>query len=76
MSAYFHATHSTVFSGEEEQQRSSELHHGAGYLAYEYLLAHYGLEKTVTWRSDRNTGNAALGRPGRAGFPRLPNCGA
>ena len=62
MSAYFHATHSTVFSGEEEQQRSSELHYGAGYLAYEYLLAYYGLEKTVTWWSDSNTGECGTGK--------------
>ena len=62
MSAFFHATHSTVFSGEEEQPRSSELHHGAGYLAYEYLLAHYGLEKTVTWWSDWTTGECGTGK--------------
>jgi hypothetical protein len=46
----------------EEQQRSSELHYGAGYLAYEYLLAHYGLEKTVTWWRDWNTGECGSGK--------------
>ena len=61
MTAYFRATHSTVFSGEEEQ-RSSELHYGAGYLAYEYLLADYGLEKTVTWWRDWNTGECGTGK--------------
>jgi len=46
----------------EEQQRSSELHYGAGYLAYEYLLAHYGLEKTVRWWSDWNTEECGTGK--------------
>ena len=41
--------------GDEAQNRSSDLHYGAGYFAYEYLLAHYGLEKTVTWWNDWNT---------------------
>lgn len=35
--------------------------YSAGYFAYEYLLAHYGLEKTVTWWRDWNSGECEVG---------------
>lgn len=35
--------------------------YSAGFFAYEYLLAHYGLEKTVTWWRDWNSGECEMG---------------
>lgn len=43
------------------QPKGFQSPYSGGYFAYEYLLAHYGLEKTVTWWRDWHSGECEMG---------------